>query len=44
MLINFLMGNECKITNDGIKNVLNSVCRGSVINIMNVQMIDAMEI
>lgn len=38
------MGSECKIVNDSIVNIFNSVCRESVINIMNIAEIDSMQI
>lgn len=44
VLINFVMGTECKIVNDSVANIFNSVCRGSAINIMNIEVIDAMQI
>ena len=42
-IVNFTLGNECAIT-DGVTNFLNSICRGSVINIMNVSDINEMQI
>jgi hypothetical protein len=43
-LVNYTQGQECGYVNDGVKGFLNSICRGSVINILNVKIIDAMQI
>lgn len=42
-IVNFTLGSECIIT-DGVTSFLNTICRGSVINIMNVSDIDEMQI
>jgi hypothetical protein len=44
VLVNFVMGTECKEVNGTAMGLFNSVCRGSVINIMSVSEIDAMQI
>lgn len=44
VLVNFVMGSECSVVNGGAHGLFNSVCRGSVINIMSVAEIDAMQI
>jgi hypothetical protein len=44
VLVNFVMGNECAVVDGGAMGLFNSVCRGSVINIMSVAEIDAMQI
>jgi hypothetical protein len=43
-LVNFTQGNECGLANGGVRGILNSICRGSVINILNVKQIDNMQI
>jgi len=43
-LVNYTQGQECGYVNDGVKGFLNSICRGSVINILNVKIIDGMQI
>ena len=42
-IVNFTLGNECAIT-DGVTNFLETICQGSVINIMNVTDLNAMQI
>ena len=43
-VINYTQGHECGIVDGGMKGVLNGICRGSVINVMNVKQLDAMQI
>ena len=43
-IVNYTQGNECGLVNGGLKGFLNLICRGSVINVMNINKIDAMQI
>ncbi len=41
-IVNFTVGRECAVA-DGVQNFLETICQGSVINIMNLAEIGAMQ-
>jgi len=43
VLVNYLMGEECSVVNGAGGGFLEGICKGSVINVMNVEVLDALQ-
>jgi hypothetical protein len=42
VLMNYLMGDECSVVNGAGAGFFEEICKGSVINVMNVEVLDAL--